>query len=256
LADCEAALGKLASALGHYNEYVGWVSRLGESDRARHAERVALASAQVEALKPRVPTLELALSASAPAGMIVERDGVALQGAALGVALPVDPGEHVIVTRSPGEPEVRTTLRIELGEAKRLELPLQPKAPAPPAPAPAPVAEPTSRAAELEAAPSDGEAQRTLGYVAGGVGIAGLVVGAVTGLLVLDRKATVDEECVGHICSKDGKRAADSGQTLAAASTIAFGVGVAGLATGVALVLTAPADPKRAGAWLGVTRRF
>jgi hypothetical protein len=253
LADCEAALGKIASALGHYNEYIGWVSRLGESDRERHAERVALASTHVETLKPKVPTLVLALSASAPAGTVIERDGVALQGAALGAALPVDPGEHLIVARSPGLPEERTMLRIDIGEAKRLDLPLAPPAPPPAPSAPALVAGPTSR----EAAPEDtGASQRTLGYVAGGVGLAGLVVGAVTGLLVLERKKTVDDECTGHVCSKEGKEAADSGQTLAAASTIAFGVGIAGLGTGVALVLTAPGDSKRKGAWLGVTRDF
>ena len=101
-----------------------------------------------------------------------------------------------------------------------------------------------------------GSSQRTLAYVAGGIGLAGLVVGAVTGVLVLDRKATVDDECRGHVCSKEGKEAADSGQTLATVSTIAFGVGLAGIATGVTLILTAPDDRGRAGAWLSVTQPF
>jgi hypothetical protein len=258
LADCEAALGKIASALGHYHEYLGWVSRLADDDRARHAERVELARAQVEALQSKVPTLVLALSASAPAGTVIERDGVVLQGAALGVALPIDPGEHVVVTRTPGQPEERLTLSIAAGDAKRLELPFRPAPPPSTAPAPAPVVEPTARPPEPQAPPSDdgGDSQRTLGYVAGGVGLVGLVVGSVTGLLVLDRKATVDAECVNHACTKEGKQAADSGQSLAAVSTIAFGVGLAGLATGVTLVLTAPGDQKRSGAWLAVTQQF
>jgi hypothetical protein len=258
LADCEVALGKIASALGHYHEYIGWVSRLAEDQQTRHAERVALARAQVEALGAKVPTLVLSLSPSAPAGTVIERDGVALQGAALGVALPIDPGEHVIVSRAPGRAEERLTINVAIGDAKQLELPFRPEAPPSTAPVPPPVTEKTTLASDLESAPSgdDGSSQRTLAYVAGGIGLAGIVVGAVTGALVLDRKATVDEECVAHVCSKAGIEAADSGQTLAAVSTIAFGVGLAGIATGVTLVLTAPDDRGRAGAWLAVTQQF
>lgn len=259
LADCESAQGKIASALGHYHEYLGWVSRLAEDQRARHEERVGLARAQVEALQSKVPTLLLALSPSAPAGMVVERDGVVLQGAALGVALPIDPGEHVVVSRAPGVPDERLTVSMGVGDSKSIELPFRPTAPPPTAPPPT-LPEQTAFVAEPKAPPAgaddNGESQRTLGYVAGGLGLAGLVVGSVTGVLVLDRKATVDRECKGHVCSKEGKKAADSGQTLAAISTVAFAVGIAGATTGVALILTAPDDRDRAGAWLSVTQRF
>ncbi len=251
LADCEVALGLIASALGHYQEYVGWVSRLPQDSQARHAERVALAEGQIETLKPKVPTLLLALSPSAPKGLVIERDGVPLQGAALGVALPIDPGEHVIVTHAPGMPDERHTVTIAAGEAKQLELPVQSTPPQPVQP----VAEQTKQPNPPPPHADDGSSQKTLGYVAGGVGVAGIVVGTITGILVLDRKATVDKKCDGYACDAEGKKAADSGQTLAAVSTIAFGVGIAGLATGVTLVLTAP-DEKSRGAWLGVSGKF
>jgi hypothetical protein len=259
LADCEVALGKIASALGHYHEYIGWVSRLPDSSQQRHAERVALARGQVEALEPKVPTLVLALSPSAPSGTVVERDGVPFQGASLGVALPIDPGEHVIVTRAPGGAEERVSITLEAGESKRLELPQTPFAPpaaAPPAAAP-PAVEPTARP-PVENPKGDGSVQRTLAYVTGGVGIAGLLVGSITGLLAFDRKATVDDECPDgrNSCSKAGVDAADSGKSLATASTVAFAVGLAGVATGVTLILTAPDDEGRGAAWLGVTRSF
>src|SRR5262245_40676358 len=129
LADCEAAQGKIASALGHYHEYVGWVSRLPADQQERHAERVELARTQIEALQNKVPTLVLALSPAAPAGLVVERDGVALQGAALGVALPIDPGEHVITSHAPGFPEERLTILLGVGDTKRIELPFRPTPP-------------------------------------------------------------------------------------------------------------------------------
>jgi hypothetical protein len=255
LADCEMALGKLASALGHYHEYLGWVSRLSQDSRERHAERATLAKAQVEALEPKVPKLVLALSPSAPSGTVVERDGVPLQGAALGVALPIDPGEHLIVTHAPGFADERITVTLAAGESKRLELPVKPFA-VPATPLASPTVEPTARPAD-ERPNDDGASQRTLGYVAGGVGLAGLVVGSVTGLLVLDRKDTVDQECPEHDrCSKEGKEAADSGKSLATVSTIAFAVGLAGVGTGVTLILTAPGDENRRSAWLGVTTSF
>jgi hypothetical protein len=254
LADCEVALGKIASALGHYHEYVGWVSRLPESSQQRHAERVALAREQVEALRPKVPTLVLALSPSAPSGAVVERDGVPFQGASLGVALPIDPGEHVIVTRAPGGAEERVTITLEAGESKRLELPQKPFAP----PAAAPPAMQPTAPPPVEKPKDDGSVQRTLGYVTGGVGVAGLIVGSVAGLLVLDRKATVDEECKPdrNSCTREGAEAAESGQSLATVSTIAFAVGLAGVATGVTLILTAPDEGDRGAVWLGVTKSF
>src|SRR5262245_14971301 len=73
LADCEVALGLIASALGHYQEYVGWVSRLPAESQDRHAERVATARSQVVVLEPKVPRLTLLVSPSAPAGFVVER---------------------------------------------------------------------------------------------------------------------------------------------------------------------------------------
>jgi hypothetical protein len=220
---------------------------------------VELARAQVEALQSQVPTLVLALSASAPAGMVVERDGVVLQGAALGVALPIDPGEHVVVSRAPGVPEERLTLTIGIGDSKRIELPFRPLPPPVTAPPPAPpTTEKTARQSDFASAPpDDGSTQRTWGYVATGLGAAGLLVGSITGALVLDRKATVNDECpTRDTCSKEGKQAADSGQSLAAVSTIAFGVGLAGIATGVVLIVTAPDEKGHGAAWLSVTKRF
>jgi hypothetical protein len=258
LADCEAAQGKIASALGHYHEYLGLVSRLSPDQQERHAERVELARTQVEALQHQVPTLVLALSASAPAGMVVERDGVVLQGAALGVALPIDPGEHVVVSRAPGVPEERITVTLAAGDSKRLELPFRPAPPPVTAPPPAPpTTEKTSAPPEPATADDAGSSQRTWGYLATGLGAAGLIVGTITGALVLDRKATVTDECpTRDTCSKEGKEAADSGQSLAAVSTIAFGIGLAGVGTGVTLILTAPNDKGRGAAWLGVTKHF
>ena len=110
LAECQAKWGKVASAVQHYQDYTDLVSRLPADQQTRHRERVAIAKAQLGKLKPSVPTLTLVLPATAPPETIVTRNGVALQGAALGLALPVDPGQYVIVTRLPGGAEHSATV--------------------------------------------------------------------------------------------------------------------------------------------------
>lgn len=57
----------------------------------------------------------------------------------------------------------------------------------------------------------------TLGWVAGGVGVAGIITGSVAGILVLHRKNIVDHECAAEpddtgskSCSEPGSRAARS----------------------------------------------
>jgi hypothetical protein len=78
-------------------------------------------------------------------------------------------------------------------------------------------------------------------YVAGGIGVAGIVLGGVTGGLALGKKSTINDNCVSLICNHDGKQAADSAKSLALVSTVGFGVGLAGIA--VAAILYATTSP-------------
>jgi hypothetical protein len=271
LAECQAKWGKVASAVQHYQDYTDLVSRLPPAQQARHRERVGIAKAQLGKLKPSVPTLTLVLPATAPRETTVTRNGVALQGAALGLALPVDPGQYVIVTHLPSGAEHSATVSIALGDAKRVELDVsQPAAlvsPASEPAAPAPSVSPGS------APPAESQRKsNTLAYVIGGIGVAGVAVGSVTGILVFGKKSTVKDDCVGSTCSSAGVSAANSGKTLAIVSDIGFGIGIVGLATSAVLLLTRPkAEPDAqvlaprwepllastpGGAWAGLGHRF
>ena len=242
LAECEMKWGKLASAVAHYSDYVGLVSRMQAADKARHGERVKTAEQQLAKLRPQVPQLSLVLPGAAPKGTVVKRDGVTLSEVSLGSSLPVDPGEHVIVTQVPSGPEHEQKVSIGVGENKRVELEIElPKDSASPQPvgaAPASGHIDTSTAPGPEHSPSG--AGRTWGYVAGGIGVAGLAVGTVTGLMSMSKKKIVDDNCSGAVCNEQGVSAADDGKTLGTISTVGFGIGIAGLATGVVLLLTAP----------------
>jgi hypothetical protein len=245
LAECLAQWGKAASAVARYQEYVDLVPLLAPQQQARHRDRLATARAQITKLKPTVPTLTLVLAASAPAGTTVTRNGEALGSAALGLALPVDPGEYEIVTRAPGVPDRQTRVTLELGDVKRLELETGAAAPKPNVPPEAPPAAPAAAVgvekkvpAESPRAPASGSGRRTAAYVAGGVGIAGIALGSVTGILALGKKQTVSDNCPNHDCNDAGYSAVTSGKSLALVSTIGFGVGIAGVVLGGVLLLT------------------
>jgi hypothetical protein len=245
LAECEVRAGKVASAFGHYQDYLGLISRLSAEQQERHAERAASAREQTRALRPQVPTLTLVLPAAAPPGLLVERDGITLRGPALGVALPIDPGEHVVVTRDSAGNETRATVTIVAGEALRLELRVPEAAAeqAPPAvatplmlPPPQPTPDPPASTHER---PSP---LRTWGWIAGGIGASGVIVGSVAGGVALAKKGEVSDHCRGEECDSTGKRAADAGQSAATVSTVAFGLGLVGLGTSLVLLLTSDTE--------------
>jgi hypothetical protein len=84
-----------------------------------------------------------------------------------------------------------------------------------------------------------GRPSRTGAYIAGGVGLAGVVVGSITGLMAMSKKHTADQNCTGSECNAAGADAGKSGKSIATVSTVAFGVGIAGLAAGAILWFTA-----------------
>jgi hypothetical protein len=77
-----------------------------------------------------------------------------------------------------------------------------------------------------------------------GVGGAGLVTGSITGILAIRKHDDLADRCHGKDCpSSDAKRLARY-HLYCWTSNIAFGVGAAGLGTGLVLLLTAPrAEP-------------
>src|SRR5262249_36486524 len=147
------------------------------------------------ALAPDVPELTVTLQPSAPRGTAVTRDGAPASETALGVPMPLDPGEHVFTTQAPGGPATERRVTVGKGEKKAILLDVKP-APAV-VPAPAPV--------ETLAPPADqGPGGRRIAtFVVGGLGAAGVVLGAITGGMALGKKSTVDANCGSGIHASD-----------------------------------------------------
>jgi hypothetical protein len=178
-----------------------------------------------------VPELAIALPPSAPAGTTVSRDGVPLGAPSLGVAFTVDPGEHVVVARTPDGIAHETRVTVARAEHRTLVVDLT-VAPPPPAPVPSLASAPS---------PPPPSSTRTWALVAGGIGLAGLAVGAIGGAIVLDDKSTIDASChPDKTCSTAGLGAVSRAGTFGAMSDAGFAVGGAGLVTSVVLYLLSP----------------
>lgn len=229
LAECEKRWGKSATALANYEAYIAQFDRMSGEQKRQQVGRDSLAAAARDALRKEVPMLTVSLPASAPPGTIVQRDDETLGTPSLGVPLPVDPGEHVVVVRTPDGATADTHVTLAPGDHTQLTLELPKASPKAPLPSPPP---PTPRS-------------RLPFYVAGGIGLTGIAVGIVSGILALTEKSSIDAGCgIGgnaHMCTPAGKSAVDTGQTEALVSTIGFGVGLAGLGTAVVLRLMEPA---------------
>ena len=229
LAECEERLGHLARAWTLFQEVV---QRLPDGD-----ERRAIAEARAKNLEARLPRLRIRLTAGAPPGTRVERDGVELGAASLDTALPVDPGDHRVVVRAPGHADREFRVKLAAGEARALD-----------------VAPGIATQVAGEHAPSDGSGQKTLGFVIGGVGLAALAGGAITGAMVLGKKSTVDQNCDAEKrCNQRGLDAAAAGETLGMVTTIALAAGAVGLGAGTYLVLSAAPSDAHGASTAGAT---
>jgi hypothetical protein len=230
LALCHEKMGRTASA---------WVE-LAEALRVARldgrADREELARSHVEALKPKLARLRIAVEGRAE-GLVVKRDGVAMGEAAWNEAVPVDPGTHVIAASAPGRAPWRAEIAIDTaGNTETVRVPaltLHPIAIAPVTVAPAPD---DARASDAPRSPV-----RTAGLVVGGVGIAGLGTAAALFFVASGKASASDRECpAADLCSRRGVELNHQAGGLADAST-AFAIGGAAmLATGAALFFFAP----------------
>jgi hypothetical protein len=233
LAACYARWGKVNTAAVRYRAFLAMVEQLPPAERDEQKDRVKAAREKLAELEPQIPTITLSLGASAGADVIVQIDGRTLRPTELGSPVPVDPGEHEIAARRPDEPVARqTTVQLEPGAKREVDLSdlLAQAGEAPAAAAEAPD----------EEGPDDGTTLRAAGIAVGAVGLAGIVVGAITGGMVFGKKSTVEDNCIDTVCNQEGLDAADQASTLGMVSNVGFGVGVGALALGVVLYLVAP----------------
>jgi hypothetical protein len=245
LGDCYEKNKQTASAWATYKEAASAAQALGRKDWEK------LATQRATALEPKLAQLTIKVDRSTDK-MEVSRDGTSVAAASWDTPIPVDVGQHAVEATAPGHKPFKTSVTVKKdGEKVEVAIPKLEAEPVADAPAPAPVvAAPTKpNPPDADAGTRDGSGQRTIGFVVAGVGVAGVAVGAITGLMAMGKSSDAKAVCAndGPCANREAVDASDSAKTLGLVSTIGFIAGGVGLAAGAALIFTAPST-KHTGA--------
>jgi hypothetical protein len=167
LAECYEKIGQFASAWANYVEVAD------AAKAAKSKDREAFARRRAAALEPRLSRLTIVVppALSTVQGLEITRDGSIVDSALWGTAIPVDPGEHMVVATAPGKKpwEGKGTAT---EQSPRLEVTIPPLEDLPPPPPPA-LPEP------LPYSPPPGGGRSAVPAIVGGaVALAAVGVGA------------------------------------------------------------------------------
>jgi hypothetical protein len=194
-----------------------------------------------KSLEGRIPSLIISVRGAAEGEKpTVTIDGVALPPAVLGLPRSVDAGHHVVIAKT-GSGEAKQEVDVADKEQKEVQLMIV-------AQSPGDSQTPSDNGPTSPEAPAGpvSHSPDVWTYVGVGVGGVGLIVGAVTGVMVLSKKPAITRECNPNQTCPSGKASndLDSANTLATVSTVAFIAGVAG--AGVAVVSLILGHPEEA----------
>lgn len=214
IAKCHEHEGKLATAWADINRAM--VLNRETAGEQRREELAHYGKGLIANLEPRLPKLKIIIHSS-PGGLEIKRNGVDVS-TALGDPLPVDPGVH----------EIEATARGYVTEKRTVQ-----------------VAEKQTLTVELSLVKDVTSPRRVTAYVVGGVGLAGLVLGGVTGAMVIYKGSVIEKNCgegagfpIANACNKTGHEAFLEAMDISPVSTIGFGVGAAGVVTAAILLAT------------------
>jgi hypothetical protein len=218
---CEKA-GRLATAWATWNHLAFDATKTGDSALASGSREKAAV------LEPRLSKLTIATADAATPGLLIRRDGQDIGAGALGTAIPVDPGAHVIEATAPGYEVWQTTVTVgAASDQKIVTIPSLTKK--------------AEGGAMADGGSPPNKTKRIVSYVVGGVGLASIGLGATMGILAASDKSSATSDpslCSNDKCSPAGKAKIDSASTKATVSTIGFGVGIAAVGAGVFLWIT------------------
>lgn len=241
LGECQVEVGRIVLGTENLNRVVR--EQLPPNAPAAFQAAQQRAKGVLDKALPRIAYLVVKVTPKDLAATVVTVDGAPVPNALIGAERPTDPGNHEVVVKASGYNETKASVTLAEGSHQEVALVLtaDPNAVAmtvaPPAAPAAPPTQATLPPPAPESAPAAGSGgNRTLAYVMLGVGGAGLITGSVTGLMAMSKKSSLD--CPDDKCPAPEHDKLDSAKTLATVSTIGFGVGIAGAAVGVVLLLT------------------
>jgi hypothetical protein len=248
IARCLNELGRLDEAHAEYVEVLTLARKAAEKNPVYQPTAQA-AQDELTALRSRVAWLSIELGDVPPDAQLTV-GGKPVRISAANEPLPVVPGKvQIVATTSDGRQaraEVHvaagreSSVKLKLGETVTVDSPpAEQQTPAEPAqtstpPASATVMEPPPKRSPL----------KPLAYVAGGLGVAGLVGFGVLGALNNSKFSSLESKCPNDHCPPNLADDIDQGRTLQTFANVSLVVGIAGLGTSVTLFLLGRDRPR------------
>jgi hypothetical protein len=218
---CHKQLERWRDAHAAFSAVVTETERL---DGEKYEATRRAAQAELAALEPRVAKLVVAL-AEAPRALSVHVDGVEVSPKTFGSEWVLEPGSHRVEATGLDVEPISRTLVIEAGELKRISLSFTRIAQTEPHAG----ADSPSRRGEL----------RTLGFVVGGVGVAGVAVWTIFGLQAKADYDALERECPDGCTNAASRDRIDHGKSSQTVANVGLAVGALGLAASGALLYLA-----------------
>lgn len=157
-------------------------------------------------------------------GATVRLDSKDIRDFKSGMEIRVEAGDHTVIAERAGFPPAVQTVKLLPHEQRTITLRLSPP----------------EKVVVAVSGP-----QRTISYVVGGAGAAGLLAGGAAGIVaILQNKAAKGHCQATTVCDQDGVDLGNRAKTSALVSTVTLAVGAGALVTGVILFLTTPSVPK------------
>lgn len=221
LADCYEHLGRTASAWVAFGEAAALARRLGD-------DREGFALGRQDALVPRLCRLRILIEGAAGQDLAVVRDGVRVEPAAYGIAVPVDPGAHAVSATAPDRIPWATTVSVS-GEGELATI-VVPALAARPRPSMQAAREPPGRRLVTPAT-----------WVAAGAGVAAIGAGTILAIAASSLWQDARRSCdpAGN-CTDAAYGATQRSHRDANLATAAFALGGAALVTSIVLYRRAP----------------
>jgi hypothetical protein len=208
--------------------------RLPDELEAQEAARNE-ASQLANDLADRIPALRVVIH-NAPTGADVKLriDDVEIPGAALAFPRKVNPGQHTVRLFVAGFEPVSRTVTVAESVEKVVEVQLVA------VDGDAPLIDPWAGSAEART--NNGGGIHPLTWVGFSFALAGLGVGATTGIIAIVRKYDLEDSCGGTRCPPSVQGELDTALTISHVSTVGFVVAGAGIALGVTGLILGASD--------------
>jgi tetratricopeptide (TPR) repeat protein len=209
---CLAKLGKVVEARDAYQQLLA--EQLPGDAPEQFVEAKQSAKDEAPLVASRVARLSVEVDPPAD-GLRVSLDSRELSAAELAAAVDVDPGEHRVEVHADGFASQERVVSLSDGAAQTIAFSLEPSG-------------------DDAFTPSGGGSSLVAPVVLLGLGGVGIIVGAVTGGLALQKKGELDDACPSKVgCPRGSQELEEDGRTLGNVSTAGFVVGGVAAAAGV-----------------------